>query len=170
MRPVRQIRIDGDVVYIPLTRGKVAVIDAEDAHLVEGRNWCAVPGRKTFYAMGVEPRVDGRQVKVRMHRVVLGVSDDVGVDHRDGDGLNCRKRNLRTATDAQNSSNRTMRSDNRTGHKGVSWDARKKLWKAMITVNGRKHYLGRFKEISRAAAAYKRASEKYHGEFRRETP
>ena len=45
MKP-RPIRIEGDVAYVPLTKGYEAIIDVEDVPLVEGRNWHAHVVRK----------------------------------------------------------------------------------------------------------------------------
>lgn len=51
--PKRPIRIEGDIAYIPLTRGYTAMVDAEDAHLVATQNWCANVQGDRVYAVTV---------------------------------------------------------------------------------------------------------------------
>ena len=46
-KAIRQIRVDGNIAYVPLTRGYEAVIDAADVPLVEGWNWYAHPVGRT---------------------------------------------------------------------------------------------------------------------------
>lgn len=76
---------------IPLTRGKFTIIDADDLPIVEGRSWQAHERRdgKGWYAVS-----DG----TRMHRLLMNAPSNQIVDHRDGDGLNNRRGNLRIGT------------------------------------------------------------------------
>lgn len=74
---------------IPLTRGLFATIDAADIPLLLGHAWCAVPNPKRTMFYAVTPQ------GIRMHRLIAGAAEGVPVNHRDGDGLNNRKSNLR---------------------------------------------------------------------------
>ena len=161
-KPIRQIRIEGNVAYVSLTKGYEAVIDADDVSLVEMWMWSARKSRKTVYAVC---RQGGREFS--MHRILIGAVVGEEVDHRDLDGLNNRRRNLRKATTEQNQRNVGLRADNKSGVKGVSWNAKDKIWKASIKVGGKQKYLGSFKEKAKAADAYATASAKLHGEFGR---
>jgi hypothetical protein len=162
----RPIAIDGEVAYVTLTRGCVAVIDAADVHLVEGWNWSATPSKGTFYAQR-RTRVDGGRT-IMMHRAILGLVDRAThVDHIDGNGLNNRRCNIRPCSIAQNQHNRGMSRTNTSGYKGVSWDAQGKKWGASIRAFGRQMNLGRFNTAEEAHAAYCAAAEKYHREFMR---
>ncbi len=69
-----------------------------------------------------------------LHREVLGMSpeDPLWVDHRDGDGLNCRRANVRKATPSLNAHNRKMRADNTSGYMGVSLQANTGRWRAAL--------------------------------------
>lgn len=89
------------------------------------------------------------------------------VDHRDTDRANNRWANLREATRSQNNANMSLRRDNSSGAKGVSWDGKNKRWKACIVVSGRQHHLGRFNLRDEAAAAYFAAATAHYGEFAR---
>lgn len=172
-REIREIVINDNIAYVPLTRGKFAIIDAEDVHLVEGWNWTAVKRSdgKTFYAARNQYLGGGRRSAkskyVRMHRIIAGVADDVLVDHRDGDGLNNRRGNLRAATPVQNQQNSGIRKDNKSGFKGVGWHKAANGWVANITLNGKRKHLGVFPSAEAAYEAYLKAAKTEFGEFMR---
>jgi hypothetical protein len=91
------------------------------------------------------------------------------IDHRDTDKANNRWRNLREATNAQNKMNSPVRVDSQSGCKGVTWDGnmkRKKRWRAHITVNGQKRWLGYHRTKAEAIRARIEANV-LHGEFGR---
>lgn len=159
----RPIIIDGDVARVPLTRGLVATIDAEDAERIGRVNWSAIKDRNTHYARRFSTK-NGTKSHVLLHRVIANAAPGQFVDHIDGDGLNCRKSNLRIATRQQNAWNARPR-NNASGFKGV-----RKLrgrFDARITVNGEVLFLGCFDTAEQAAQAYAQASARLHGEFGR---
>jgi len=97
----------------------------------------------------------------------MDAPSNLEVDHRDCDGLNNRRSNLRLATMVQNMLNQGCRRDNASGFKGVTWDKGRSKWRAQIALNKKRHYLGLFDEPEAAHAAYAEASVKFHGEFGR---
>jgi hypothetical protein len=143
------------IVRIPLTQGKWAIVDAIDAPRVLPFRWHAHRRGKVFYAA----RAIGR-AKCYMHAFLCGVSS---VDHRDGDGLNNRRSNLRPCTDSQNQANAPIRSDNTSGFKGVSFTRGK--WRAFIRFHKKRFFLGCFESPQAAAAAYDQAAQRLFGEF-----
>lgn len=156
---------------IPLTRGKVAIIDAEDWPLVSRYKWGAFSssGRRKphWYATATTPRHEGGK-KVRLHRILLSAPKGVQVDHRDGDGLNNRRTNLRLCTHGQNQQNRKA-VVSKSGYKGVKridkkpqWSVR---WIAAIKKDGRSRHLGSYDTAEEAARAYDRAAVQLFGEF-----
>lgn len=152
---------------IQLTRGQVAVIDESDAELVgQYRRWQALHTPRGWYAVSRERLSDRRRVTLYMHRLIMGQSygDGVLVDHRDGNGLNNRRANLRRANNAQNCRNRKPHSQAR--YKGI-YQAQddKNKWCAHISVNGCKVHLGRFNYPEEAARAYDHRAMKEFGEF-----
>ena len=169
----RPIRIEGDVAYVPLTRGYEAVIDAADVPLVDGFNWSAKVNRRkdgsirTVYAFRMDLLPSGKKRMVMMHRIIAGTPNGFDTDHRDGDGRNNRRSNLRTATKAQNQHNARTRADNTSGARGVSWNKGATKWEARIMLGGIRHSLGLFKTVEAAASAYARGSAELHGEFGR---
>jgi len=90
---------------------------------------------------------------------------DFHLDHRDGNGLNNLPDNLRIATRQQNSRNRDMQGNNKSGFKGVMWCGRRKKWRAKIGIGRQQRELGYFPDVQDAAAAYKAAAERIFGDF-----
>lgn len=159
----RPIRIEGDLAYIPLTKGYVATIDAADAHLVDGFNWRVQFVKHLAYA------VTGTLQVVLLHRLIMSAPDGVYVDHKSRDGLDNRRNNLRLATPAQNQHNQRTNTANRSGYKGVHFHKGGKKWWSQITVNGKRISLGLHDTPEAAHAAYCAASSAMHGEFGRTT-
>jgi hypothetical protein len=89
------------------------------------------------------------------------------MDHINMDRSDNRIANLREATNSQNGFNSPMKRYNTSGFKGVSWSAREKKYRAQITANGKRNFLGSFDDPAAAAEAYKQAAQKLHGEFAR---
>lgn len=167
--PIRLIRIEGDVAYVPLTQGYEAIIDAADVPLVEGFNWCTTStksGKGGPYAQRHNTN-RMRRTTVQMHREILGGIEELEVDHVDGNGLNNTRKNLRLATRAQNARNIGIPKHNTSGFKGVSYVAAYNKWTAQIKANGYKFHLGTYETAEAAHAAYMAASNILHGEFGR---
>jgi hypothetical protein len=166
-RPPRAVVVDGrPALEIELTHGKVALIDVEDAHLAAFAWHAICEDNGWWYAARHEPRPSKRIL--RLHREVLGVTDPrVYVDHGNSDGLDCRRSNLRAATNTQNQHNRVLARSNTSGFKGVSLLRQTGKWQAAIKANGRKLYLGQFARPEDAARAYDDAARANHGEFAR---
>ena len=153
---------------IPLTRGMMSLVDDEDFDLVCGFSWHALKGHLTWYAASDLPEMAGkRQGVLLMHRVILGTVKGVFVDHRNGNGLDCRRGNLRECTKAQNNQNVGPRSDNTSGYKGVSWSKRQGFWIPRVQVEGKRLSLGRFSSAEEAHEAAERARALHHKEFAR---
>jgi len=106
-----------------------------------------------------------RKTTIRMHRFILSAKAGDLVDHRDGDGLNNQKVNLRLATTAQNGRNQRRRADNRSGFKGVKANGSK--WMARIRANNQRIFIGNFSTKEDAARAYDAVARLLFGEFAR---
>ena len=149
---------------IPLTQGKFALIDDKDFELVGQHNWHAVKDRKTFYACTKIREDNGKQATLRMHRLILDSSGGLDIDHRDSNGLNNRRSNLRACTHQENSRNQRPKRGS-SKYKGVSWNKQRNKWQTHITINGKVRYLGRSVDEVEAAKAYDEAASELFGEF-----
>lgn len=166
MNEVRKIRIQGDVAYVPLTKGLEAIIDACDVGLVGGSNWYAHAQVHTAYARRED--CSGRKRRTMyMHRVILGVKDGIEVDHIDGNGLNNRRGNLREASRSQNNQNRATYKNSTSGVKGVNFHKKSGKWHARVHANGKCFSLGLFSSANDAHAAYCKAKAELHSAFGR---
>lgn len=193
-----------DVVELPLTQGRVALIDASDYEWAMQWSW-------RYHADGPR-RSDGRGSTIQLHRALLRAEPGQNVKFKNGDKLDCRRCNLQLANRSgmhgvywdSNASKwsarlrscgqyhyiglfddpfqakavhdhmyrklkeerprRTVRSRNRSGIRGVSYDKKNRKWEVRITVNGKQRYVGRFRHPLEAAAAYDAAAIKYHGD------
>ena len=152
---------------ISLTQNKVALVDDEDFERLNQFKWRAQWGGCNWYAVRTST-VEGKKFAILMHREIMNASTGIQGDHRNGNGLDNQKHNLRPATHAQNGYNRKLpQKNNKLGIKGVCWHKRAKKFNAQIKVDGKKFHLGLFNVLGDADSAYRIAEEKYFGEFAR---
>lgn len=102
-----------------------------------------------------------------MHRVILGSVKGQLVDHKNGNGLDNRKENIRHCTHGQNCANVVKKlSQSSSKYKGVVYVAGKvSPWRARITFKGKVIYLGSYREEKDAGVAYNRAALHYFKDF-----
>lgn len=156
---------------IKLTQGKYALVDAEDLEWLSQWKWYFNTSKKskTGYAVTNGSYVKGKRLpKIQMHSMILGEP----ADHKNGNGLDNRRKNLRSASKFEQAYNKGVHKHKKTkGCKGVSIVKNRNgvpsYWIARITVEKKRIYLGTFKNHIAASRAYVKAAKKYHGEFAR---
>ena len=159
---------------IPLTQGKFALVDDEDFEYLNQWKWFAHINRrksKTIYAMRhtYTPGTQKRSA-IYMHRLLLRAKKGQICDHKNGNGLDNRKLNLRFCSLSESSWNKVKFSSKKLdAMKGVTIvkdrNGIPSYWIARITVNKNRIYLGTFRTKRLAEKAMKIALKKYHGEF-----
>ena len=148
--------------WVPLTRGQFALVDEADFPRVAAFTWSLRPGGRKQEHLYAIAWVNG--LHTYLHHFLLGVRDRV--DHQDRNGLNCRRGNLRLATRAENQRNAGVRSNSETGLKGVHFAKDRGYYRAHIKPpQGKRLWLGNFKDPKDAARAYNKAALQYFGKF-----
>ncbi len=156
--------------HIPLNHGMFAIVDNDDFNYLSKFTWYAKKrirknGSPCYYAARTH-YINGVCKTVRMHRIILKAEGTDEVDHRDGDGLNNQKSNLRLCSHTQNAQAMHV-TGGKSRFKGVSFKKNNgfKDWGANITINGKKKCLGYFRTEEEAAIAYDLAAFRNFRDF-----
>ena len=125
-----EVEIYGDGEY------HIGQIDIEFLERFTERTWYALKNINTFYM------VSGETIKFPdrpyFHQLVLPEVEKV--DHRNGNGLDNRKKNLRDGSGGVNENNQSLHDNNTSGTNGVFFDEPNKRWRATWYENGKQQY------------------------------
>ncbi len=158
---------------IQLTQGQIALVDDEDYNYLMQWKWFAhrKNSKTTFYA--VRTCRENGQKTLRMHNVIANryiKKDYTELDHRDRNGLNNQKDNLRISTRGENMHNtpnhgKCLKGVNKHILKYKTKKGDEKVYikyRARITVNKKTISLGYFKTEKEAHMEFLKASKKHY--------
>jgi len=151
------LTINKSTTIVFLSRGKYSLIDSIDWDLVKAYNWTYLlhrDGRQYAFRRGRDRHI------VYLHREVTGRVAGMVTDHRNSNGLDNRRNNLRTCTTSQNNANRRPIGK----FKGVK-QSNSGRWIAVIKRNGVNKHIGTFDSAAEAAKAYDVHALRIFGEF-----
>ena len=150
------------VAKIPLTQGKVAIVDKEDYKRLAKYSWSYDSNGYAYRRKTIEPY---KSVLVSMHREILEyIPKGKVVDHKNRNKLDNRKENLRITTQSYNAANSPPRKGT-SKFKGVHWGNRYNKWIAKIEKEGKFYRLGHYDCEINAAIAYNKKALELFGEF-----
>lgn len=150
---------------IPLNKGMFATVDDEDYDRLAIYKWHVASTHGVLYAARAFRLSAIKTEAVLMHREILGLTKGDGkqCDHKDRNGLNNCRANLRICTIADNNRNRT--SKNKTGYRGVYYSERHHKYRARIRTKIQSYHLGYFDTSELAARAVDAKTRELYGEF-----
>ena len=147
-------------MILKTANGAEFLIDSEDFEKVQGYGWYAVKGRNTSYIRAQIPGSGERGKKIYLHHLIVGQpSKGHEVDHKNQNGLDNRRENLRIVPRSVNRANSKQYANNKTGYRGVSKNLQGKFV-AFRTINGVTNYLGSFDTPEEAAKAYQKTKNR----------
>jgi len=171
--PIQQ-PTDPSYKLIPLTQGKIAIVETSEYAKLMQEKWSArrKKGTNNFYALRNGKDANGNRCIIFMHREILclAVGDPREGDHALHNTLDNRrfvngKENLRIATDSEQQRNHHKRNTNSSGFKGVSFHKKTGMWRARINVDGKEKFLGLHRTKELAYSAYCDAAKIDHKNF-----
>ena len=152
-------KIEGEITKIYLPGGDICIVDTVDLDMLLklDANWTVHQGDTTKYVRGKH-----RGKNIRMHRYLCGLAsgDTRVVDHKDWNGLNNTRINMKVCTQAINNKNRRVPGTNKSGYRGVYLTPNAK-WKAKVYVDNRKENLVVYKDALEAARVVNRKRVEY---------
>ena len=152
-----------NTALIPLTQGKVAIVDATDFEWLSQWKWYALCNNNIWRAYRQTRVSVGKQKVMPMHRQIMLAPDGKAVDHVNHDGLDNRRANLRVCSIAENNMNRRSVRGATSKYLGVC--AERTKWRARIRHHGKLFSIGLFTDEVEAALAYDAEARKLFGEF-----
>ncbi len=161
----RAVNCGESMKKIPLTQGKFALVDDEDFDWLNKWKWYAHKDYSTFYANRHGQGCNDKNIL--MHREIINVSKGQLIDHKDRNGLNNQKSNLRVCNAYENCCNRKLHSNNKTGFRGVVFYPLLNKYMVRIKNKNKTHCLGLYSSLIEAAKAYDIKAKQLHGEFAR---
>ena len=93
-------------------KDKRIIVDLNNVEKIKNLKW-------SIDSKGYPVTTINKTQKVRMHRYILNIEDDVTVDHKNKNRMDNREENLRIATNSNNNANKSKQRNNTSGFTGV---------------------------------------------------
>lgn len=145
---------------IVLNNNMISQVDDEDFEYLNQFFWKIFSTKSGYYC-----RAKIGNERFLMHRLIAKSKHYQVTDHKDRNGLNNQKFNLRTCTNSQNNCNTKLNSNNTTGFRGVYFDKKRKKFTFRLSFENIKYSGTRFNSAKEAAKARDEVAKKVHGEF-----
>lgn len=153
---LNDFRIEGNSVIFDLYdekqfKNNEFIIDLEDLEKVRYHKW------RLSYGHVVTGNCTKNNPTIQLGRLIMNCYDpSFVVDHRDGNGLENRKFNLRICTQSNNVLNKSFMSNNTTGFVGIYPDTRsgrKTKFRAEIRFQEKRFHIGAWETLAEAVYA-----------------
>jgi len=156
---------DRAMKHIKLTKGKTAIVDNDDYDRLMALKckWQAHKGYSTYYAVR-DKKINGKREWITLARDVLQCPKGTIIDHKNHNGLDTRKKNLRICTFKQNQTNTRPHKNASSKYKGVRVHKYGYIH-AQIGYDRKVIHLGTFATEKEAALAYDVKAVELFGEF-----
>ena len=137
---------------------KIFMFCDETIELHDRYTWNMIKGRNGYFHL---------QRSILFHREIMGLEQgrDVQVDHKNVNCCDNRMCNLRPCNQSQNMQNRNLQVNNSSGYKNVTFMEDRQKWRARVTVNGKREFIGDFDNREDAYNAFCERAKETHGDF-----
>lgn len=147
-----------------MTNGGVTMVDAEDYDYYNQWKWQNILGyavRCVYVANEKLPNGKHRSInkRIALHREINNTPEGFDTDHINGNKLDNRRSNLRTASRSQNCHNAGKKNNGSKTLAGVQWRKDRNVWRSYICIQGKDIYLGAFDNEEDAHNIYINAKE-----------
>lgn len=159
---------------IELTQGQVALVDDDLYDWLNQWKWYfrkrsgkRKGGDAVRTLHGYDESGHVKNYTLYMASIICPVAPGMVLDHKDCNPLNNQRSNLRQATYRGNVLNSRARQNNKTGVKGVHWSEPKQRYIVQATVNGKRKWIGAYKNLEEAAKVSERTIKELYGKYAR---
>jgi len=143
---------------IQLSKGQIVLVDDDIYPLLSEFKWGYRGERNGAQGYAVRhKKVNGKDRLAYMHREIMQPPEAHEVIFLNHDRLDCRRANLRVVTKQEARQHHRVRSDSKSGIKGVRYNPEGETWSAITYHNGRLYTIGTYYSKEQAAAAYEQA-------------